>query len=184
MRATYGQKAQIKWASLSLVVVAFFLSVVTTASAEQSVTLGWNPSPDRNVVGYVVYALAENSTTPTRIDAGVKTQAAVPGLKEGLRYKFTVTAYNSSGVESRPSEPLIYAVPVPLRLSAPSSSSALRRLQFPVAPGHWYELQASTDLTSWTTIWQTGLASVYSWVEFQDPQSVAFVRRYYRLQVH
>ena len=83
------------------------------ASAEQSVTLAWNPSPDASVVGYHVRAREENSTTNVSTDVGGRTKATLPGLKAGLRYTFTVTAYNQAGLESAPSNAAEFVAPVP-----------------------------------------------------------------------
>lgn len=153
------------------------------AVAERAVTLAWNPGSGP-VAGYYVYAWEENAPTPIRVDAGDKNVAVVSGLKEGLRYVFQVTAYNSYRVESAPTEGLPYTVPVPLRMLPPAAGSSSSRIRFPAAPGRWYELQASVDLINWTTIWQTGVANNYSWMEYQDPRSRYHNSRFYRLQVH
>ena len=164
---------------------AAILSATTnTATAERSVTLGWEPSPDSGVTGYYVYTLEENAASPSRIDAGANSSAVVNGLKEGLRYTFAVTAYDAYRAESLPSAEVTFVVPVPMTMSQPTSSSDPRRIQFPVAPGRWYEVQASTDLQNWTTVWQTGVANSYSTIEYQDPQSRNHNSRFYRLQVH
>lgn len=156
----------------------------SVAFAERAVTLAWNPSSGASVAGYYVYAWEENSETPIRIDAGNNNSAVVRGLKEGLQYIFQVTAYNFYRLESSPTEGLPYRVPVPLRMIPPSAGSSASRIQFPAAPGRWYELQASTDLINWTTIWQTGVVNNYSWMEYQDPRSRYYNSRFYRLQVH
>jgi hypothetical protein len=176
-----------------LVIALGSLAKPGVASAEQSVTLAWNPSADASVVGYHIQAREENSA-PTTINVGGRTQATVPGLKEGLRYTFTVTSYNEAGLESMPSNPAEFVVPVPLLLRPGATADALKRLQFPMAPGHWYELQASSDLRTWITIWQTGTASEYTWVEYEDPRSgpegtkefgsPGTSGRFYRLVVH
>jgi chitin-binding protein len=158
--------------------------LLSTGNAETSVTLAWNPSSDASVTGYYVYSREENSATATRTNVGVATQSRIGGLKEGARYAFTVTAYNAAGAESVPSNEAAYVVPVPIRMINPSPATGYKRVRFPAAPGHWYELQASTNLLTWTTIWQTGVANSYSWVEFQDPQSKTLKARFYRLVVH
>lgn len=179
----------IQWSFVVLVIALGWLAKPGIASAEQSVTLAWNPSADTSVVGYHIQAREENSA-PTTINVGGRTKATVPGLKEGLRYTFTVTSYNEAGLESAPSNPAEFVVPVPLVLVPGATADALKRLQFPMAPGHWYELQASSDLKTWTTIWQTGTASAYGWTEFQDPLSGGSTiltgtrGRFYRLVVH
>jgi hypothetical protein len=171
-----------RWLSAGFV-AAVCLGWACAARAERAVTLAWNPSTGP-VAGYYVYAWEENATAPMRVDAGNSTVAQVSGLKEGLRYVFQVTAYNTSRVESVPTSGLPYTVPVPIELLPPLPGSTSCRIRFPAAPGRWYELQASTDLVQWTTIWQTGLANNYSWVDYQDPRSRYYKTRYYRLQVH
>jgi hypothetical protein len=182
---SFSRNPQTKyWRSLSILVVALYAVGVSMAPAEEMVTLAWSPSYSSDIAGYYVYSYEENSTVPSRVDVGPLTQATLPGLKEGLRYTFTVTAYNAVGLESVPSNEVPFVVPVPLRLLVPASPTSFKKLQFPAAPGHWYELQMSTNLQSWTTIWQTGVANAYSWVEYQDPQSSSFKPRFYRLKVN
>lgn len=179
----------------AVAIAALGILLPGNASAERSVTLAWYPSTDAAVTGYYVYSLEENATVATRINVAGLTQATIPALKEGLRYTFKVTAYNAAGLESAPSNEAMFVVPVTLRLLPGATVTASKRLQFPMAPGHWYELQASTNLTSWTTIWQTGTAVTYAWTEFQDINSGSgtgtgakngsmLPRRFYRLKVH
>ena len=170
--------------AFAAVTAACWLAMIASASAEQSVTLAWNPSANSTVIGYRVYTREENATTATSINVPGLTQVTVPGLKEGLRYTFTVTSYNAAGSESVPSNEVVFTVPVPLQLLPATTPAGGKRLQFPAAPGRWYELQASADLKNWTTIWQTGVAITYAWTGFTDPQSATLKSRYYRLQVH
>lgn len=178
-----------RWSFVALVSALCWMALPGRVDAEQSVTLAWNPSADAAVVGYRIQAREENAA-PTTIHVGGQTRATVPGLKEGLRYTFTVTSYNEAGLESAPSNPAEFVVPVPLVLLPGATAGAAKRLQFPMAPGHWYELQASSDLKTWATIWQTGIAGVYTWTEFQDPLSglnalpTGTRCRFYRLVVH
>lgn len=178
-----------RWGCVALLIAAFCLAQPGRARAVQAVTLAWNPSADASVVGYRIQSREENAL-PTTINVGGLTQVTLPGLKEGLRYTFTVTSYNGAGIESAPSNPADVLVPVPLVLVPGGNANALKRLQFPMAPGHWYELQASSDLKTWVTLWQTGVASVYGWTEFQDPLSGASPvpngarGRFYRLLIH
>jgi hypothetical protein len=154
-----------------------------TAWAERKVTLAWDGSSDGTIAGFAVYVREENSPELARVDVGGSTQAEISGLKEGLSYTFHVTAYNPLGIESPPSQPISFFVPVPLQLMPPSVAPP-GSLRFPAAPGRWYELQASTDLSNWSTIWQTGVANSYSWINFQDPRARYYSSRFYRLQVH
>jgi hypothetical protein len=69
-------------------------------------------------------------------------------------------------------------------VSAKAKSSAPLTIKFPVAPQHWYEVQATADFKSWTTIWQTGVATSNAWVQYSDPNASAHSSRYYRLVLH
>jgi hypothetical protein len=57
-------------------------------------------------------------------------------------------------------------------------------ITFPVAPGQWYEVQASVDLQTWSTIYQTEVASSNATLQFSDTNSSAFPSRFYRLVLH
>jgi len=149
----------------------------------QSVTLAWDPSATPAIVGYTIYVLEENSTTTNRIAVGLNTQTTVTNLKEGLHYTFTVVAVNAAGMESIPSNEAIFAAPVLLTLLPPVNPGAPRQLQFQAAPGKAYDLQVSSDLKSWTTIWQSSLVSAYGTQEVQDSNGVAGYC-FYRLKIH
>jgi hypothetical protein len=169
--------------SLLVLLVGSLIGVVAPlAHAERTVTLAWEAGAD-DAAGYFVYAVEENSTVPVKLDVGGNTRAVVSGLKEGLCYTFYVTAYSPVRIESAPSVPIAFKVPVPLEMRPPTGG-APGRVRFPAAPGRWYELQASTDLVNWTTIWQTGMANNYAWMEYQDPRARYYTSRFYRLQVH
>jgi Fibronectin type III domain len=81
-----------------------------------SVTLAWNANaptsdPKTNASGYRV-RWGTTSGTYTQIkDAGKKTTATVSTLISGTRYYFVVTAYNSAGVDSLPSNQFSYTAP-------------------------------------------------------------------------
>lgn len=186
LRRSSVQRQPRRFRSLSSFVAlgALLLTLqINTLRAERSATLAWNPSIGQGVAGYFVYALEENSTTPVRLDAGNANQSTVTHLKEGLRYTFTVTAYNAAGLESLPSNEVVYVVPVPLRLLSPAPATGLWRVQFPASPGLIYELQASVDLQLWTTLWRPEAVATYGSLEFEDPESAHLGCRFYRLLV-
>src|SRR5262245_1159528 len=97
-------------------IIACCLAMLTLGSAESSVTLAWDRTSYPSAVGYRIYAREENTATATTFNVLGLTQVTVPGLKEGLRYTFTVTSYNASGVESIPSNTAEFVVPVSLNL--------------------------------------------------------------------
>ena len=103
-----------------------------------SVTLLWEPSPDSNVTGYVVYWGTVGAPTPMRQDVGNVTNAPVNDLQLNQTYFFYVTAYDSACNESAPSNVINYTVP-PHRVSLS------------------YSPVLSTNLLDWRLIWETNL---------------------------
>jgi hypothetical protein len=164
------------------VVVVVFLSACGIAKGVSSVSLQWNPNTDPSVIGYNLYYGGASRSYTNMIPVGNTTNAVVGGLTEGKTYFFAVTAYDAYGDESDYSDETVYIIPGLLVMTPGTGPGAPVRIQFPVAVDHWYELQASTDLRSWTTIWQiTGITN--NWVEYDAPQTSA-TAQFYRLILH
>jgi Fibronectin type III domain len=151
--------------------------------ADQSVTLGWNASTDTSVAGYYIYHGTASGVYTDKNDVGTNTVATVSGLQAGQTNYFAVTAYNSAKMESPFSAEVSFIVPGVLQLTKSTNSNSFN-IKFPVAQGHWYEVQASVDLQSWTTISQTATETSNTWIQFSDPQSNLFSKRFYRLILH
>lgn len=81
------------------------------AQAEKSVTLAWDPSPTPTVVGYTVQYGTNSGQYSEFLLYGIETTAVVPELQEGVTYYFVVTAHTDEGLESDPSNELVYTVP-------------------------------------------------------------------------
>src|SRR2546430_6708204 len=81
------------------------------AQAGQSVTLAWDPSPDGNVAGYVLYYGVIGGNLTNSLDAAYQTTGTVSNLVAGTTEFFFVTAYNGQRVESLPSNLITYTVP-------------------------------------------------------------------------
>lgn len=80
--------------------------------AQQSVTLAWDPpAPGADVAGYTIYYGPAAGVYTNSLKVGNVFQATVSGLTEGAVYYFTVTDYNQAGLESRPSNEIVYTVP-------------------------------------------------------------------------
>ncbi len=146
---------------------ALWLSLYPPARADQSVSLAWDPSPDTNVVGYILYYGNATGVYSSRVDVGTNTAFSISGLKEGQTNFFVVTAYDVAGLESDPSNELGFVVPGLLCLAAGAGPGGPLLVSFPVAPGRRYLLQISKDLRNWFTIWQTNAVS-NGWVLFSD----------------
>ena len=163
--------------------MALWMSICAGACASQNVLLGWQPAT-MGVAGYFVYSGSSRGSYTAKIDVGTNTTATISGLNEGQTNYFTVAAYNAAGIVSAPAQEIAYIVPGVIRLLPTSNPSNPISLTLPVAPGHWYEVQASSDLKSWRTIYQSQTVTSNAWMQVIDPQSGRFSRRYYRLILH
>ena len=167
---------------LAIAFLALFFCF-SNAHGAQNVLLAWDASKSSTVAGYFLYCGNENAMYTNKIDIGNNTTASISGLQEGQTYHFAVTAYNSAGVESALSSDVSYITPGLIRLLGEMNANSMG-MEFPVAPGHWYEVQASTDMQTWTTIGQTGVATSNVWTQFSDSQAGQFSTRFYRLVLH
>ena len=76
------------------------MSIIGHAS---SVILAWNPSIDKTVIGYkLYYSTTKSLSNPTIVNVGNCVKAKISNLKHGRTYYFILTAYNSQGMESMP----------------------------------------------------------------------------------
>jgi hypothetical protein len=170
-----------RFEKFGLMVLACFLAC-SIAEGNSSVSLEWNPNTDPSVDGYNVYYGGASHDYTNVIPLGNTTNVRVDGLMEGKAYYFAVTARDAYGDESDFSDETAYLVPGFVTLTPGTIPGDPLRIQFPVAPAHWYELQESTDLQSWTTIWQTtGVTN--TWVEF-DAAVAPEGQQFFRVALH
>jgi hypothetical protein len=75
---------------------------------------------------------------------------------------------------------------VPLRLTLAPVTNPVQGMQisFQSSPGYRYQLQATEDFRSWSTIWSTPLASSDGLFSFVDPISPASRGRFYRVRIN
>jgi hypothetical protein len=180
--------------AILIFVMGLGLAFCPRARADQSVTLAWDSSPDSAVAGYMIYYGNDGTNYTDHVNAGTNTSWTVTGLQEGATITFVVTAYDANNNQSPPSDPIVYYVPgvVIMEVVNGGLKNNMRSLQheandagpamavnFPVAAGHTYTVQASTDLKNWETIWQTA-ATTNAWVQYQDPIAGSLQMRFYR----
>src|SRR6266850_6175762 len=72
----------------------------TSASADQSVTFGWEPSTDPSVVGYSIYYGTVSQVYANKVSVGNMTVATISELVEGTTYYFAATTYDVLNQES------------------------------------------------------------------------------------
>ena len=104
---------------LGVLLVSFLTS--GRALAIGSVNLAWDRSPSTNLSGYIVRYATTSGQYTMSTNVGTVTNAIVGGLQEGVTYYLAVTAVNTSGLESDPSNEVSYSVP----LAGPPTISAI-----------------------------------------------------------
>lgn len=97
--------------SIFLFSACLFAVLDLSAQNTPNIGLAWSPSPDTNVVGYNLhYGLAHGSYTNT-LSVGNQTNAVMTGLIAGQTYYVVASAVNAAGMESVPSNEIIYQAP-------------------------------------------------------------------------
>ena len=116
---------------LCKVVVGLFVSAAHLATLPaQSVSLAWNASASPDVASYVVRYGTASGVYSVATNVGYQTSATIVGLQAGQTYYLAVTARDSAGTESQPSNEASYQVPVSptapptIALTAPTSGGS------------------------------------------------------------
>ena len=172
--------------------VIFAMAVVCwRAQGSQSVSLAWDADPEKTVAGYLVHYGSVSGVYTNSLNVGTNINATVPGLQEGATYYFAVTAYNTDGLESNPSNEVSYQVPVVFHITGPSLQltpgtplGGPTLIKFLGSATQTYELQASANLQTWTTIWYSLPQTTSQLLEYQDLEAANSPLRFYRLIVH
>ena len=105
-------------------------ALITTAHAQKSVDLAWDPCVGAGILGYRLYQGGASRVYTNVTATGPVTNNTVSDLIEGATYFFAVTAYNASGLESEFSKEITYTVPQPepqppsINLILPADGSA------------------------------------------------------------
>ena len=104
-------------AHVSILITAGLILLITTSAMAADVTLAWDPSSSQNVAGYKIYYKTGSSPTyngtglaegASPIDAGTSLALPLHGLLDGVIYTFTVTSYETDGLESAYSEAITW----------------------------------------------------------------------------
>lgn len=77
-----------------------------------AIVLAWAPNPEPDIAGYIVYWGTNSARYVSSTNVGNVTNWTTPDLEPG-RWFFVVTAYNTSGLESDPSNELEWYSPGP-----------------------------------------------------------------------
>ena len=148
------------------------------------IILSWNASTSPDVAGYEIWYGTSSGVYAYNVNAGSATSVTISNLAPGITYYFAATAYDAQGNQSLFSSEISFLVPGMLTLAPNSNPGGPTLIQFPVEPGHSYEIQATVDLQNWTSIWQSGVATSNAWTQFTDPEAGSYASRFYRLVLH
>lgn len=151
-----------------------------SAPPTYNVSLAWDRSPSIEVTGYRIYYGVTPGNYTNSVVIGNVTNATVTGLVSGVPYFLTVSGYNSSGLESQLSNEISYTVPggrATLQIRVAPNKHAILTMTGLI--GRTYEIQATSDLKTWTvlgtvTVGSTGLAN------YTNTNAGSFSKRYYR----
>ena len=120
---------------------------------------------------------------PVTNNVGQATNATALGLQPGGTYYFVVTAYNSSGLESSPSNEIVYQVPNTAPNPQISMVGGSFNIKFPATSGKTYVVEYKNALTetTWTTL--TSFAGTNGLATVSDSPP-ALASRFYRVGAH
>ena len=91
--------------------IAMLLSSSGLGQTQTNVILAWSPSPVSSIAGYNVYSGGVSATYTNMIALGNVTNTLITGLNPGSTYFFSVTAVDTTGLESPYSNETSYSVP-------------------------------------------------------------------------
>jgi hypothetical protein len=135
------------------------ITQASTSPATGSVTLAWDPSSDPAVAGYRLYQGVVSQTYTNKLECGKTTSVTVSNLVRGMTYYFAVTDYYTNGLESAFSGEITYTVPattvLPVTLSLTLTPGKQVNLTATGTAGYVYDVLASTNGLSWTSIGST-----------------------------
>ena len=137
---------------LKVIAIAALLS--TTARGDV-VTMAWNPNPEDDIAGYRIHFGAESGRYPKSFDCGNVTRFSVEvdwdtTLRIGTDRYTVVTAYNTAGLESFPSNEIDLGAPRPRPPQNPrvELSATAATFSYDLPAGVW-NVYLSGDLGGW-----------------------------------
>jgi hypothetical protein len=98
------------WRTLAFVVIQWITALAGT-SQSSALTLAWDQNTEPDVEGYRVHYGTAPSNYKNTVETGGATVIEIDNLLPGTTYYLAVTAYNSLGLESLPSEEISFTTP-------------------------------------------------------------------------
>lgn len=100
----------------ALFALALPFALATLAGAQTSLTLAWDPNPESDIAGYVIYLGTTSGVYSTIEDIGNATSHTFNGLSPSTPYYCALQAYNSAGLMSDLSEEFSFTLQTTLEL--------------------------------------------------------------------
>lgn len=170
--------------------VALLLSLTRSMAVTNAapITLSWNASPDTGVRGYAVYYGLTTQSAKTRVDVGANLSCRITNLIAGATYRIYAVCYDALGIESVPSNQLLFTPPAPPipaagpRLQITKLADGSMRLSYKATPGQVCAIQfASTpNPVAWQTLTNV-TANSLSNVIATDISAKQVPQRFYRV---
>jgi hypothetical protein len=100
------------------------LVTLSRGAVAETVSIAWDANVETDVAGYRVYYGNSPGAYSKTVDVGNTTTATLQNLTPGATYYLATTAYNTSGVESLPSDEVVYTNQLPsVALTAPGNGA-------------------------------------------------------------
>lgn len=132
------------------ILIAALTAVIPNHTATGAdVTLAWDPDLSADITGYRLYVGTSSGVYIQTSDLGITTSTMVSNLIVGTTYYFVVTAYNSVGLESPPSNEVSFTpTSTPTPGPSPTPGNGPAQMLTPV-PGQ--SLSSGTVMFNWTS---------------------------------
>ena len=151
---------------------------VLAIAGPASVSLAWDRNPEPTAINYRVYYGAGSRQYTNSVDVGNLTFGSVSGLASGVSYFFAVTALDAAGLESGYSSEITF-VPGGSSLRIRLVASLLTELTVTGPAGQAYDILASSNFTTWTTLGSV-LAGLDGLATYLDAGTPGRAVRFYR----
>ncbi len=152
------------------------------------IQLSWDPAGDPSVRGYALYYGAVGQSPGTRLDVGTSLSGTISGLTVGATYWIYAVSYDTGGIESPPSNQLLFTAPAAptgpkeRELELVRQTDGSMSLNYQGQPGQVYGIQFTSQLNP--PVWQTltnVTANSLSNVIALDISARAVPQRFYRV---
>lgn len=153
------------------------------------VMLSWNAANDSTVKGYALYCTVVAPVSQNRMDVGTNVTATLSNLVVGVTYRIYAVSYNALGVESIPSNELLYtpaapALPAPQgsRLQIARQGNGSMKLSYKATPGLVCGIQfaATPNPSAWLTLTNVTADSLGNVIAIDGAASLV-AQRFYRV---